>query len=206
MGGNQKAAFLQRASVNRIHVKLVGVGDGNVMLFRQFRIAVTGAAGVGQLQRIDFRLRMGRLHDVMPPMTVAAHRCVTVTVELRTAMNTCAVHFGNLSMALRALNGFELRDVGNLRNIAMTGRARQWRMHGLGKTLRIDGQGNFFPLAFFFQAGHRMTRQTDLVCRGRRTETRNGKENHRGEGDQDRQHWAFFFRSMNANMASLPLR
>ena len=184
MGGNQKAAFLERASMNRIHVKLVGVGDGNVMLFRQFRIAVTGAAGVGQLQRIDFRLRMGRLHDVMLPMTVAASRCVSVALELRAAVNTCAVHFGNLSMALCALNGFELRGVGNLRNIAMTGRARQWRMHGLGKTLRIDGQGNFFSSAFLFQAGHGMTRQTDLVRRGRRTGTRNGKENHRGEGDQ----------------------
>src|SRR3990172_15877 len=45
MGGHQKAAFRQRASVNRIHVKLVGVGDWNVVLLRQFRIAMTGAAG-----------------------------------------------------------------------------------------------------------------------------------------------------------------
>jgi hypothetical protein len=118
---------------------------------------------------------MGRLHDVMLPMTVATGRCVTVTVELRTAMNTCAVHFGNLAMALCALNGFELPGVGNLRNIAMTGRARQWRMHGLGKTLRIDGQRNFFPLAFF---SGRSTNDTTNRPRlqGRRTETATGKK------------------------------
>ena len=177
MGRNQKAAFLQRASVNRIHVKLVGVGDGNVMLFRQFRIAVTGAAGVGQLQRIDFRLGVGRLHNVVLAVTVAARRCVSVAVELRTAMNTCAVHFGNLSMALRALNGFDLRGVGNLRNIAMTGRARQRRMHGLGKTLRIDSQGDFFPLAFLFQTRHGMTRETRLVRGGLRAKNNGEKKN-----------------------------
>jgi hypothetical protein len=117
-------------------------------------------------------------------MTVAASCCVSVAFELRTAMNTCAVLFGNLGMALRALNGFELRGVGNLRNLAMTGRARQWRMHGLGKTLRIDGQGTFFPLAFLFQAGHRMTRETHLIGRGLRAKNNgekktNGREENR---------------------------
>jgi len=96
---------------------------------------------------------------------------------LRTAMNTCAVHFGNLSMALRALNGFDLRGVGNLRNIAMTGRAWQRRMHGLGKTLRIDSQGNFFSSAFLFQAGRGMTRETHLVRRGLRAKNNGEKKN-----------------------------
>jgi hypothetical protein len=166
---------------------------------------VTGDAGVGLLQRIIFRLGMCRFHDVMLPMTVAARRGVSVAVELRTAMNTCAVHFGNLSMTLRALNRFEIRGVGHLGNIAMTGRARQRRMHGLEKTLRIDGQGNFFSSAFLFQAGHGMTGQTDLVCRGRRAVTRNGNENHRGEGDQTNKRRPFFFRSMNANRSVPPV-
>ncbi len=120
-------------------------------------------------------------------MTVATGRCVSVAFELRTAMNTCAVHFGNLGMALRALNGFELRGVGNLGNTAMTGGARQWRMHGLGKTLRIDGQGDFFPLAFLFQAGHGMTRETHLVGRGLRAKNNGEKKNNGREQNRSNQ-------------------
>jgi len=187
VGRHQQAAFLQRASVNRIHIELVRIGDRNVMPFRQFRIAVAATAGVGQLQGVDFRFGMGRLHDVVLAMTAAAGSRVPVAVALRAAMNARLVIGGGLPMALCALNGFEFRGVGNLRNIAMTGRARQWRMHGLGKTLWIDGQGNFFSLAFLFQAGHGMTRETHLVRRGLPAKNNGEKKNNRREENRRNQ-------------------
>jgi hypothetical protein len=54
----------------------------------------------------------------------------------------------------------------------------------LEKTLRIDGQGNFFSLAFLFQAGHGMTRKTHLIGRGLRAKNNgekktNGREENR---------------------------
>jgi len=175
------------------------------MLFRQFRIAVTGAAGVGQLQRIDFRLGMGRLHNIVLAMAVTASRGISITVCTRLSMQALGVNLGGIRVTGGALDRLQFSGVGNLRNIAMTGHARQRRMYGLGKTLRIDGQGNFLPAAFFFQAGHGMTRQTDLVCRGHRAGTRNGKENHRGEDGQDHQRRVFFFESMNANRSAPPV-
>jgi hypothetical protein len=58
-------------------------------------------------------------------------------------------------------------------------------MHGLGKTLRIDGQGNFFPLALLFQTGHGMTRETHLVRRGLRAKN-NGEKGNNGREENRR--------------------
>ena len=123
------------------------------MLFRQSWIAVAGAARIGQAERIDFRLGIGRRKNIVFAVAIAASGGITVAVHAGAAMNTVCINLGDFRMALLALRPLEFGRVRDLLDIAVTRGARQWRVRGFRKTLPISGRRDLFPVSFLLEAG-----------------------------------------------------
>src|SRR3989338_5960277 len=95
-------------------------------------------------------------------MAVAAGRSVSVAPGIGLPMNALRVGLEGIRMTGGALYGFQFWSVGNLRDIAMTGRAIQRPMNGSGKPFSLDVERNGLARSDLLQPLDPVARKTDL--------------------------------------------
>ena len=187
VGGDQKAALGQGPAMNRIHVELVRIGHRNAMPLRQLRISVACAASPGQVQGINFRVRMFGGQDIVAPMAVAAERYVAVAFRMGLSMNALRVNLEGTRMTGGALYGFQFWRMGNLRGISVTRRAFKTAVDRLRKLFPVDVKRHGLSLTNLLHPLRPVARKTDLLGSGlsRDRNRREKKNNKKNSGSQE---------------------
>jgi hypothetical protein len=95
-------------------------------------------------------------------MTAQARGSLRESLSTGSTVYAARIRRYRIWMATGAIDGFQLRRMGNLGDVGVADAAFKRRMNRLRKAFVIDEEGDFFSLPLLFQSLHPMAGETDI--------------------------------------------